>query len=131
MEKDLAAVVDLPRGCVNLFEGDARECDKTLPKSDRKSFAAVISSPPYPAEHDYTRNTRLELALLGMVTDRASLRAIKKKMLRSHTKGIYKGDRDKTLIESNQSIQKIARKLEVKAKTKDHGFAPLYSTVIE
>jgi hypothetical protein len=65
-----------------------------------------------------------------MVTDRTSLRAIKQKMLRSHTKGIYKGDSDKTLVENNRSIQRIARKLEVKAKTKNHGFAPLYSTVI-
>jgi hypothetical protein len=131
MAKDLASISDLPRASVTLVEGDARECQNALPTSDRKSFSAVICSPPYPAEHDYTRNTRLELALLGMVTDRASLRAIKKRMLRSHTKGIYKGDSDSKLVENNKSVQRIARKLRAKAKTKNHGFAPLYPTVIE
>ena len=41
------------------------------------SVDAVITSPPYPTEKDYTRSTRLESVLLGFLGGRQELRAPK------------------------------------------------------
>jgi hypothetical protein len=90
MCNDLTLVNGTDHGLASVLYGDARECGALTGK--RHKFAALISSPPYPTEHDYTRNSRLELALLGFVEDRESLRAVKKQMIRSHTKGIYVGE---------------------------------------
>lgn len=115
---------------VKVIEGDARDCNNLLRHYASGPYAAVICSPPYPTEHDYTRNSRLELAFLGAVSDRETLRAIKRQMIRSHTKGIYKGDNDASLVSSNPMITSIAEKLEKKIKNKTHGFARLYPTVV-
>jgi hypothetical protein len=128
MASDLTLVSTLPRGSSNVILGDARHCGCLLSRGQK--FSAIISSPPYPAEHDYTRNARLELALLGAVVDRESLRKIKGRMIRSHTKGVYKGDSDGTLVAGHPEIERIARILERRAKSKTHGFARLYSTVL-
>ena len=40
------------------------------------SVDAVITSPPYPNEKDYTRTTRLEMVLLGFVHNRAELQSL-------------------------------------------------------
>lgn len=125
---DLALVNTMTHGSANVILGDARNCGRVLDWGQK--FSALISSPPYPAEHDYTRNARLELALLGAVIDRESLRGIKVRMIRSHTKGIYKGDSDGTLVAGHAEIERIARVLDRKAKCKSHGFARLYSTVL-
>src|SRR5258708_14969408 len=91
MAFDLRRVSQLKvTGKATVLHGDARKCATVLPTSSL--FAAVICSPPYPTEHDYTRNARLELSFLEAVTDRETLRGIKRLMIRSHTKGIYKGD---------------------------------------
>jgi hypothetical protein len=41
------------------------------------SIDAVITSPPYPNEKDYTRTTRLESVLLGFINNAAELKALK------------------------------------------------------
>jgi hypothetical protein len=127
---DLAKMQDPPPCSAEVLQGDARQCDQLFGAKDHNTFAAVICSPPYPAEHDYTRNTRLELAFLEHVLDRTSLRAIKMAMLRSHTKGIYKDDNDRLLVTDHTTIASIVRRIDKLAQAKDHGFAELYSTVI-
>jgi hypothetical protein len=92
-------------------------------------FSLVICSPPYPAEHDYTRNSRLELAFLEEVKDRESLRVIKKQMVRSHTKGIYKEDVDSNLVAGHEALAGIVRRIDRAAASKTYGFARLYSRV--
>ena len=89
-----------------------------------------FSSPPYPAEHDYTRNTRLELAFLDFVTSNDCVRSIKRAMVRSHTKGVYKTDRDALLVRDNQEINSLADRIEHRCRGKPYGFARLYPTVI-
>ncbi len=59
-----------------------------------KSVDAIITSPPYPNEKDYTRTTRLESVLLGLINSRQELRQIKEELLRSNTRGVYKSDDD-------------------------------------
>jgi hypothetical protein len=72
----------------------------------------------------------LELALLGFVSDRDSLRAIKGLMIRSHTKGIYARDCDSALMADNEQIQELVVAIDEKALTKTYGFARLYSRVL-
>ena len=52
-----------------IFEGDARSYYDMLRFFGKERFSAVISSPLYPAEHDYTRNGRLKLAQRGKAQD--------------------------------------------------------------
>src|ERR1700674_151829 len=131
MAFDLGVVKKMPnRGTAQVVYGDSRECRSVVPEH-RKPFSAVICSPPYPAEHDYTRNARLELAFLEAVTDRETLRDIKKGMIRSHTKGIYKDDRDDKFVANNKAIKSLVAELEKVVAGKKYGFARLYPKVVQ
>lgn len=95
------------------------------------SIDVVFTSPPYPNEKDYTRTTRLESVLLGFVTSKEELRRLKKGLLRSNTRGVYKGDDDDRWVANNANIQAIAdaierRRIELK---KDSGFEKQYAKV--
>lgn len=114
-----------------VIQGDARNVSAAIKYTPRRPFDAVISSPPYPNEHDYTRNARLELAFLEHVTDNASLRAIKRAMVRCHTKGIYVDDSGDALeVSRYPSIRSLARCIEKRAASKTHKFAGLYHEVV-
>jgi hypothetical protein len=129
MIKDLAAVCGSITVQAKVLQGDSRECNKLIGKPAPGLFSAIICSPPYPTEHDYTRNARLELAFLEQVTDRKSLQLIKKNMIRSHTKGIYKEDNDGEFVMHHGHINAITSELKEKIASKTHGFARLYPTV--
>jgi SAM-dependent methyltransferase len=130
MAFDLRTVHKLKaKGIASVVHGDARKCDSVLPESTQ--FAAIICSPPYPAEHDYTRNARLELSFLEAVSDRETLRNIKRLMIRSHTKGIYKTDEDAALVKGHPEIQQLVTELDRVTSTKTYGFARLYSRVVQ
>ena len=131
MASDLDKVHFVARGRARVLRGDSRNCGSLLLARAPGPYAAVITSPPYPAEHDYTRNSRLELALLEQVNDRESLRQIKKAMLRSHTKGIYKGDEDALLVEGDKNIQRIVTKVRRGTRDNKDGFAKLYPSVVQ
>jgi hypothetical protein len=127
---DLRKVSSLAAGDVEVFQGDSRKCYEILKTQTTVRYSAGICSPPYPTEHDYTRNSRLELAMLENVVDRTTLRAIKEQMIRSHTKNIYKDDNDSRLVEKHLALKKLVARLERKTKNLDHGFGRLYSTVV-
>jgi methylase of polypeptide subunit release factors len=127
MVNDLEPAEDVTRANVRVFEGDSRQCGNWI-HPPAKRFDAIICSPPYPTEHDYTRNTRLELALLEMVTSKDTLRGVKKRMIRSHTKGVYNEDQDSSFVDS-QSILALAGRINERAKGKEYGFARLYGRV--
>ncbi len=94
-------------------------------------ISAVITSPPYPNEKDYTRTTRLESVLLGFINDKDDLRKLKKTLLRSNTRGVYKGDSDDEYVKSFSEIQRIATEIEDKRieLKKTSGFEKLYHKV--
>lgn len=94
------------------------------------TVSRVITSPPYPTEKDYTRNSRLELVFLGFVTDLGGLRSVKKEMIRSHSKGIYSTDDDGSLVDDVVSVQRIADELARRADGLTYGFAKLYPRII-
>jgi DNA modification methylase len=103
---------------------DARSFDVLGPNS----VDAVITSPPYPNEKDYTRTTRLESVLLGFINSKEELRALKKRLVRSNTRGIYKGDDDDQWVSDFPEIQRIADEIEKRRIElgKDSGFERLY-----
>jgi hypothetical protein len=104
---------------------DSRNIPNTLRRGE---IGAVITSPPYPNEKDYTRTTRLESVLLGFVSDRSDLRSMKKTLLRSNTRGVYVGDDDDKYVEHIPEIQEIARQIETKRIQlgKTSGFERMY-----
>jgi hypothetical protein len=130
MAKDLRVVSQLKIGRATVVQGDSRQRRTFATCCKRNSISSVICSPPYPTEHDYTRNSRLELAFLEEVLDLDTLRSIKKTMIRSHTKGIYVGDDDESLVKDNVLVSRLVSALEPKIRTKSHGFAKLYPKVV-
>jgi hypothetical protein len=96
-----------------------------------ESIDAVITSPPYPNEKDYTRIVRLESVLLGLLTNRAELRALKQGLLRSNTRNVYKGDDDHQWVADNPEIQRIAEAIEARRIElgKTSGFERMYASV--
>ncbi len=131
MLKDIRIAKDYVTAECNVYNGDSRNCAISIPKIPPGGFDLLICSPPYPTEHDYTRNARLELAYLEAVQDRESLRAIKKTMVRSHTKGIYATDKDSELTTDIPRIAELSQQIDERAAGKTHGFARLYSKVLK
>lgn len=126
--RDLSAVRDGSGVGSRVVCGDARNVDDLLA---RNSIAAVFTSPPYPNEKDYTRIARLESVLLGFFSSRLDLRDCKKNLVRSNTRGVYKGDDDDTWIADSEVVQRIAADIEERriALGKDSGFERLYARV--
>jgi len=96
-----------------------------------RKVSAVITSPPYPNEKDYTRTTRLESVLLGFINSKEELRSLKRSLLRSNTRGIYKGDNDDDYVKGFPEIQRIASEIENRRIElgKTSGFERLYHKV--
>lgn len=111
-----------------VHRGDSRQLLDILPP---KSIDAVITSPPYPNEKDYTRTTRLESVLLGFITSKEDLRELKQGLIRSNTRNVYKRDEDDVLVEDNAEIQRIANDIEARRIElgKTSGFERLYARV--
>lgn len=113
---------------VRVVNADSRGANRVLPTA---SVDAVITSPPYPNEKDYTRTTRLESVILGLIRDRHELRALKRSLIRSNTRGVYKSDTDDREIAQHAGIRHIADEIERRRIElgKTSGFERLYSRV--
>lgn len=114
------------RSCV--YQGDARDIATLL---EPHSIDAIITSPPYPNEKDYTRTTRLESVILGFFGDMHELRAFKKTLVRSNTRSVYKEDDDHQHIANHPEITRIAHEIEARrvALGKTSGWERQYSRV--
>jgi hypothetical protein len=111
-----------------VLRGDAREA----PELPGKRLAdAVITSPPYPNEKDYTRATRLESVVLGLVNNKAELREVKHGLLRSNTRNVYSTDEDHRFVAGVSEIETIAAAIEDRriALGKTSGFERQYARV--
>ncbi len=125
------SMVDSPaRTPVRVLKADSREIDQVL---ELQSVDAVITSPPYPNEKDYTRTTRLESVVLGLICDRHDLRALKQGLVRSNTRSVYKGDTDDREVSKHTEIQNIAESIERRRVElgKTSGFERLYPRVTQ
>lgn len=113
---------------VTVHHDDSRDIARVLGPG---RIDAVITSPPYPNEKDYTRTTRLESVMLGFVRDRKELRGLKTGLLRSNTRNVYKDDEDDRWVEGFAEVQRIAKEIERRRIElgKTSGFERLYHRV--
>jgi DNA modification methylase len=107
---------------------DARQFLQFL---EPESVDAVITSPPYPNEKDYSRTTRLETVLLGFVKNMRELQNLKKKLVRSNTRSVYQADDDDVWVSGHREIEQIVKAIEKRRHTlgKTSGFERLYHRV--
>lgn len=128
MAHDLRRLQQLREVEAHVHHADSRAL-KTLLRP--KSIDAVITSPPYPNEKDYTRTTRLETVLLGFIQDKRTLQSLKRTMVRSNTRGVYKEDDDHRWVSDIAEITRVADEIEARriAMGKTSGFERLYARV--
>lgn len=128
MANDLRRWSDYASVPARVIRGDARVSNALLAT---ESIDAVITSPPYPNEKDYTRTVRLESVLLGFLDDRESLRAVKRGLVRSNTRSVYKHDDDDSWLEQFPMITALADQIEQRRRDlgKTSGFERMYHRV--
>ena len=126
---DLCALQSVSHGPARVLLGDSREI---LEEIEDNSVSAVITSPPYPNEKDYTRTTRLESVILGFMSSKEDLRAIKRNLVRSNTRGVYKDDIDDQWTLSFQRVHDLADEIERRRIElgKTSGFERTYNRVV-
>ncbi len=128
MAADLRSLRKIEGTPTAVYNADARRISEIL---TGRRVDAVVTSPPYPNEKDYTRTTRLESVLLGFVKDKADLRALKRGLIRSNTRSVYKGDDDDRWVSDHDEIQRIAKAIETRRLKlgKTSGFERQYHRV--
>ena len=113
---------------------DVRLVDSRVLEQEIKpdSIDAVITSPPYPNEKDYSRTVRLESVMLGFMEDRDDLQTQKKGLIRSNTRGVYVDDEDDKWLKDYPRVKKLADRIEEKRKElgKTSGFEKYYHRVV-
>ena len=116
---------DIPAEVVH---GDSRRIAALIPP---QSVDAVITSPPYPNEKDYTRTPRLESVLLGFIQSKGKLQEFKRTLMRSNTRNVYRGDDDDGWVAKFPQIQQVAEEIERRrvAMGKTSGFERMYAKV--
>ena len=128
MVADLGTLAGQPDAVANVLHADSRASNEVL---GRNQIDAVITSPPYPNEKDYTRTTRLESVILGFVTTKTELRATKQDLMRSNTRGVYKSDDDDKYLELLPEAGAVADEIEAQRLRlgKTSGFEKQYARV--
>lgn len=109
--------------------GDARRIDEILAPN---SVDAIITSPPYPNEKDYTRTVRIESVILGFFEDRMDLRSTKQHLLRSNSRTVYKDDHDDDWLPTGSRVHQLADRIEARRIElgKTSGFEKQYSRIV-
>lgn len=129
MIRELISVreLGLEQTAASVLLADARDLSDLHGK-----VSAVITSPPYPNEKDYTRTTRVESILLRLISDRIQLRHTKESLLRSNTRNIFVDDRDGDEVQEFRSIRDVCESIERRRLElgKTSGFERLYHKVV-
>lgn len=128
--RDLASTNPLQKATPSTtLLGDSRHLSEYI---EPDSISLMITSPPYPGDHEYTKHSKLELIFNGYATDLSSFRTIKKRMIRGSTTNIYKEDNDRAFVEDIAAIRavtdRIAARLEADGATS--GFEKLYTKLV-
>ncbi|MEW5702293.1 MAG: hypothetical protein AB1792_08705 [Candidatus Zixiibacteriota bacterium] len=128
MADDLRGIRDTSSAQARVLRADARELGRLL---EPARFDAVITSPPYPNEKDYTRTTRLESVFLGFLRSKSDLRTLKQTLVRSNTRNVFKADKDDEEVAEHEEIQRLADQIESRRVElgKTSGFERLYPRV--
>ena len=109
--------------------GDSRQLSKNIKEN---SISLIITSPPYPGDHEYTKHSKLELIFNEFATDLSSFRTIKKRMIRGSTTNIYKEDEEKLKVQDIIELQNITDEIDTRLKSDGatSGFEKLYTKLI-
>lgn len=128
---DLASVqnsksIDVP---FTIVHGDSRKMSEYL-KDDSVDF--MITSPPYPGDHEYTKHTKLELIMENHARTIKEFRVIKKRMLTGSTTNIYKEDNDRAHVEGNELIKEVTDLIQERLEEDNatSGFEKLYTKLV-
>ena len=126
--EDIASTRGFPDTETRTILGDSRLMNTEIAPN---SIDAVITSPPYPNEKDYTRTTRLESVILGFIKNGYGLRSIKRAMVKSNTRGVYKNDDDDLMVLQFSRVLELADTIERERVrlNKTSGFERLYARV--
>ncbi len=126
MAEDLQQLQPLKPTSAKIHHADARQLLQVL---EPASIDAIITSPPYPNEKDYTRTTRLESVLLRLIQNKAELRSLKQGLVRSNTRNVYKADTDDFWVAKHPEIQRLAAEIEARRIElgKTSGFERVYA----
>ena len=126
--EDINLTKGFPNADSQVIWGDARSMPSRIAPN---SIDAVITSPPYPNEKDYTRTTRLESVILGFIKNGYGLRNIKRGLIKSNTRGVYKDDDDDLIVSQFSEVLELADKIERERVrlNKTSGFERLYPRV--
>jgi len=89
-------------------------------KSDSIDF--IITSPPYPNDLEYTRQTRLEMYLLDFVKNMDDVQKIKRKMVKGSTKLIFRESNSEIYSSKFNEVKIISDKIYKQTKDKNWGF---------
>ena len=89
---------------------------------ESNSVDFIITSPPYPNDLEYTRQTRLELYLLDFVKSMDDIQKIKRKMAKGSTKLIFKESDSEKFVEKFHSVKTVSAQIYEQTKDKNWGF---------
>jgi DNA modification methylase len=128
MAADLRKLQSLRRTSSTVHHADSRQAVALIQPG---SIDAVITSPPYPNEKDYTRTTRLESVILGFLKNKHDLKSLKATLMRSNTRNVFKGDDDDQWVAAHPEIQRLAAAIETRRLElgKTSGFERMYPRV--
>ncbi|MBI4823720.1 MAG: hypothetical protein HY805_05765 [Nitrospirae bacterium] len=87
-----------------------------------KSIDFIITSPPYPNDLEYTRQTRLELYLLDFVKNMGEVQQIKRKMVKGSTKLIFKESNSEVFASKFNEVKIVSDRIYEQTKDKNWGF---------
>ncbi len=112
-----------------IFLGNTRQLEETL---EPESIDLMITSPPYPGDHEYTKHTRLELTFMEYVDEMKDFRKIKKRLMRSATTNVYKEDNEAEYVKDFQSIKNVTELIEKRLieSNATSGFEKLYTKLV-
>lgn len=82
----------------------------------------IVTSPPYPNDLEYTRQTRLEMYLLDFVNDMNDVQQIKRKMVKGSTKLIFKESDSAQFIQKFDCVIAVTNQIYEQTKDKNWGF---------
>jgi excisionase family DNA binding protein len=113
-------------GLGEVLHRDARLASEVA--SDLLPATLAVTSPPYLNNLDYTMQTRMELFFLGFVNDMLGLRDLRKSMVTSDAKAVYRDIHDSDEVKDVPSIQRVAQQLREAHRDKNWGWDYAFMT---
>ncbi|MFW6107289.1 MAG: hypothetical protein ACOC8A_01215 [bacterium] len=103
----------------DVLEADARDLGGRLAANGAD---LVFTSPPYPTDIEYTRQSRAELFFLDFIRTMEDVRRIKKTMVRGSPKNIYKADHNERWVAGYGEVAAVSAAIHEKIKGKNWGW---------